>query len=566
MHPFAYNASSTADYAELAIPVSRAATYLTMGISVVFAHGNLARKMHAQANFYGLELDDSSEGVVRSVETAYLTSTELEVEVLAPVKHRYRVRVLQLIHANVRRLLYAPSSPLGLAHSNSTLFDATVAPGAIALMTCGSLSQSLAPQDVSLHASNASLVVRGVSALVFWGDVGPLDSGGARVGGFAPLLANGSTLDAGWLKVGSGEPVKLSIVGDAEPTSRRLVGVDTWIFRVGGGRPHVHTISTTGGEPHYAARGPFEGNTEITVYGNHLLPSEHLRCQLFDPVTGVRQSLPAHYDNERVVRCTTLRHEPLPGGQRLATMRPCFLKTLQASSDGGASWSTASAGLQYLFCDVYVSVEGSDATGHGTPDRPYQTIQRAIEASLSKPRAYYSYKAGTFAEADPTLGMADAGYTGVLRRSGSQMRSVTFGNERAQSVSKGFGYFVNRDRIIIQNGVYGGAGNVALHPLGRVVEVFAENRGYASIHCGDSGMPAVLVSDDRHAGEDITSRGSVSLFGVPTVGCDNVRVAGGFREGSRSRGSEAFEPSGTPRSYPYGDRMQPSDFAVGYSV
>lgn len=77
MHPFAYNASSTADYAELAVPVSRAATYLTMGISVVFAHGNLARKMHAQANFYGLELDDSSEGVVRSVETAYLTSTEL---------------------------------------------------------------------------------------------------------------------------------------------------------------------------------------------------------------------------------------------------------------------------------------------------------------------------------------------------------------------------------------------------------------------------------------------------------------------------------------------------------
>ena len=189
---------------------------------------------------------------------------------------------------------------------------------------------------------------------------------------------------------------------------------------------------------------------------------------------------------------------------------------------------------------------------------------------MSSPRAYYSYKASSYADADPTLGASDVGYTGVLRRSGSQVRNPTFGNERPQSTSKGFGYYVNRDRIILANGVYTGPGNVGLHPLGRVVEVMAENRGSASIHCGDTGMPALLVSDDRHAGEDLTGRGSVSLFGVPTVGCDTVRLAGGFREGAArpgySRTAEAFEPAGTPRSYPFGDRMQPQDFAVGYAL
>lgn len=154
----------------------------------------------------------------------------------------------------------------------------------------------------------------------------------------------------------------------------------------------MSAATTTHNEQQFSARGPFEGNTEVTVYGNHFLPSENLLCKFFDAQTNVTMVTPGAFDTEQQVRCITWRHEPLPGGKVTSTIRPCFYKTIQISSDNGAAWSTVSAMVRFLFCDVYISTTGSDENGFGTPDRPYRTLQRGIEAALDGPRTWWRYK------------------------------------------------------------------------------------------------------------------------------------------------------------------------------
>ena len=166
---------------------------------------------------------------------------------------------------------------------------------------------------------------------------------------------------------------------------------DRWTFRVYGGKPMVIGAVTPHNEPQFTARGPFEGNTEITVLGNSFFPGANLLCRLFDSETNITMTLQGHYDSMYRVRCITERHEPRPGGEMVATIRPCIFKTVQVSHNGGVTWSTASANVRFLFCDIYISTTGSDAAGHGTPNRPYATLQRGIEAALGNPRTYYTY-------------------------------------------------------------------------------------------------------------------------------------------------------------------------------
>ena len=294
----------------------------------------------------------------------------------------------------------------------------------------------------------------------------------------------------------------------------RSVG-DTWVFRVCGGRPAVYRISTPHREKAVAARGPFEGNTEVTLHGNHFLPSWHLQCQLQDPLTGAKLFVPGHYDTARRIRCVTPRVEPLPGGEKLATIRPCFYKYFSASSSAGPweRWSTASAAVRFLYCDVYVATDGSDLHGHGTPDRPYGSIAHAVSRALMHPRSFWAYKSGL--ATDPGSGKA---YTGrEIRGPGQGQARKVFGKRGLEVAGEqGLGYWVNRDRVVLADGVYGGAENTGLLPGGRVVEVVAKRRGEAVIDCTGTGNPAVFGS---HSGGD-TSRGAVLLSGVPTLQCD----------------------------------------------
>ena len=278
---------------------------------------------------------------------------------------------------------------------------------------------------------------------------------------------------------------------------------DRWLIRVYGGVANVVEARTTHEESSFLARGPFFGNTEITIIGQGFFPSSDMKCKLHDSATGVTQSLPAMFDSPQRVRCITQSHEPRSGGEVAGTFRPCFEKDIQVSIDG-ASYSAVKSSVKFLFCDVYVSTSGSDTYGDGTPNAPYLTLQRAFEASLGEARSYdLRYEVNNLK-------------TGI--RGSSQFRSVKFGSSSRIPINKGFGYFVNRDKVRIKSGTYTGAGNVGLHPLGKMLEVESKD-GQVVIDCAQEST-GMLVNGDRHGTEEVTNSGSVSFFGVTHVNCE----------------------------------------------
>ena len=171
--------------------------------------------------------------------------------------------------------------------------------------------------------------------------------------------------------------------------------------------------------------------------------------------------------------------------------------------------------LYFFYGDIYVSPSGSDATGLGTAGRPYRTLQKCVDAALTGPRSYYVYKRADGGDRDPAvpdgtprcpggvcesagqrvdqrpavgrnLGTGrDAGYTGrpVVSRRGRVTGWPTMGGGRSRwghdtgSGLKGIGYYVNRDRCVLKDGVYAGDGNRELQPRGRIVQVRGKGGG-----------------------------------------------------------------------------------------
>ena len=226
-------------------------------------------------------------------------------------------------------------------------------------------------------------------------------------------------------------------------TTGHAVG-DSWVFNVGSARPDVLEVTTSGNEGAYPSRVPFEGNAELTVRGQNFLPSDGILCKLSDNLTNVEMVFPGHYDTSEQIRCIAPRQDPhpgdgsLPGGRQYTTQRPCFFKDLQVSNDGGVSYSAVSEHARAFYCDVYVSVSGSDFTGEGTPDKPYQSIQRGIDMALDHPRSHYVYK--------------NEGLTGTEMRGASR---------------RGFAHYINRDRVILMTADYTGFGNIGASPTDR---------------------------------------------------------------------------------------------------
>ena len=278
---------------------------------------------------------------------------------------------------------------------------------------------------------------------------------------------------------------------------------DRWLIRVYGGKPNVVTATTTHEETTYAARGPFYGNTEITIHGQGFFPSDRMKCKLHDSVTGTGDMiLDAQFDSVQRVRCITKAHDPRSGGEVAGTFRPCFEKTITVSVDNGETYSDDSS-AKFLFCDIYVSKSGSDTYGDGTPNKPYLTLQRSFEAALGEARSYaLSYE-------------LDDLKTGI--RGSSEFRTMKFGSASKIPVNKGFGYYVNRDRVQISSGSYTGAGNIGLHPLGKMLEVVSKD-GTVVIDC-EKEATGMIVNHDRHGSEEVTNSGSVSFIGVTHVNC-----------------------------------------------
>jgi len=285
--------------------------------------------------------------------------------------------------------------------------------------------------------------------------------------------------------------------------SQHVLG-DRWLVRVYGGVPNVVAASTTHDDTVYPARGPFFGNTEITVAGQAFFASNAMKCKLYDSDTLVTQTLDAFFDNTGRLRCITTPHGERSGGEVIGTFRPCVQKTVQVSVNNGVSWTAVKSGVNFLFCDIYISKAGSDTYGSGTPNDPFLTLQRAIESALSEPRSYdIRYE-------------LDNPNTAI--RSPSQYRVAKLGRASKLPLNKGFGFYVNRDRIRIGEGTYTGAGNIGIHPLGKMLEAAAKD-GTVVFDCGDKGYSGVLVSGDRHATEEVTNSGSISFFNVIHDNC-----------------------------------------------
>ena len=182
----------------------------------------------------------------------------------------------------------------------------------------------------------------------------------------------------------------------------------------------------------------------VAINGQNFLPSDGILCKLSDNLTNVEMVFPGHYDTSEQIRCIAPRQDPhpgdgsLPGGRQYTTQRPCFFKDLQVSNDGGVSYSAVSEHARVFYCDVYVSVSGSDFTGEGTPDKPYQSIQRGIDMALDHPRSHYVYK--------------NEGLTGTEMRGASR---------------RGFAHYINRDRVILMTADYTGFGNIGASTTAR---------------------------------------------------------------------------------------------------
>eukprot|EP00793_Prasinoderma_coloniale_P001378 PRCOL_00005153-RA len=222
--------------------------------------------------------------------------------------------------------------------------------------------------------------------------------------------------------------------------------------------------------------------------------------------------------------------------------------------------------IYFLYSDIYVSPSGSDETGQGTAGRPYRTIQRCLEAALNEPRMHYVYKRADGGDRDPAVpgstsfdgtttehqhstsarhgtesaGMRvdatgdigatgyDKGYTGtrMAYRNGRITGRTTAGGLYGASgqsfdtrdTQKGFGYYVNRDRCVLKDGVYRGLGNSNLSPHGKMVEVWAENAHQATIDCGEQPLGLVHFNQERNA-MGANGKGSVSMHGVVTRRC-----------------------------------------------
>lgn len=242
--------------------------------------------------------------------------------------------------------------------------------------------------------------------------------------------------------------------------------------------------------------------------------------------------------------------------------------------------------IYFLYSDIYVSPSGSDSTGQGTAGRPYRTIQKCIDASLSGARDYYVYKKANGGDRDPSIPDGsprfgdetqgervdatgdgentptgyDQGYTGRTvrhvanrqtgwreKRTGALYGGKSWSDD-SKDTQKGFGYAVNRDRCVLKDGVYWGEGNRELQPHGHMIEVWAENAQNVTLDCGGKSVGKNVFASDRHAGEAAIATGSVSIKGVImrrcTVRADPAPDYRPYYPGRPGYGPGARDPNG----------------------
>ena len=263
----------------------------------------------------------------------------------------------------------------------------------------------------------------------------------------------------------------------------------------------------------YRARGPFSGNTEVYLNGTGFVPSDHIRAR-FSPwtlnatlhynVNRTKETGRCFFDTPEQIRCHTPRWYPYEeyyewqkGGYE-----PCFKTYVDVSNDGGLTWTAPrrSETNMFFYCPIYVSPFGHNQYGRGTPMLPYRDVSRAIEATLSHPRAYvtkkgfdYPRKRGVYDQTLPASELAG--------------RAARFGENGR---GRGFGEYINHDQIVLLpgpyedkdeiDGRYGPERNMNLDPGGRVLEIVSAGAAWFSGRGSSDGFGSELdVLHPTHA-------------------------------------------------------------------
>ena len=159
--------------------------------------------------------------------------------------------------------------------------------------------------------------------------------------------------------------------------------------------------------------------------------------------------------------------------------------------------------LYFLFSDIFVSPSGSDITGHGTAARPYATIQKCIDASLTGARDFYPGTVGASTLAGRLSSVVER-YVGASKR---------------QTATSGYGYTVNRDRCVLKDGTYWGQGNRELRAPGRVIQIWAENNDKVTIDCEGASIGRTVFAGVQDPSR-LTTAGSVTMQGIITKRCN----------------------------------------------
>lgn len=270
----------------------------------------------------------------------------------------------------------------------------------------------------------------------------------------------------------------------------------------------------------YRARGPFSGNTEVYLNGTGFVPSDHIRARfsawtlnatLHYNVNRTKETGRCFFDTPEQIRCHTPRWYPYEeyyewqkGGYE-----PCFKTYVDVSNDGGLTWTAPrrSETNMFFYCPIYVSPAGHNQYGRGTPMLPYRDVSRAIEATLSHPRAYvtkkgfdYPRKRGVYDQTLPVSELAG--------------RAARFGENRG----RGFGEYVNHDQIVLLpgpyedkdeiDGRYGPERNMNLDPGGRVLEIVSAGAAWFSGRGSSDGFGSELdvLRPTHAAGADKNER------------------------------------------------------------
>lgn len=345
----------------------------------------------------------------------------------------------------------------------------------------------------------------------------------------------------------------------ANPTHADNVPSDLWLF-------------TRTDLSHYLQRAPMWGNTEVTIRGKNLYPSESARClfwhtdsktwrtsySLCDTTNGwtyctrasdggccttshatfVSLTPTTASETWGYYKCMSPRHQPetlhsayteTPGiaVDMLFGLEDLSTFSLSANVPIGslgysALLSRPSVMNMWLrIADLYVSPSGSDmdlddpgsstaSGGDGSPQRPYRTVQRAIDRAI------------------------------VNSRSPSDYATAPYGLLHGQPGAKGTDQQFGRDLIVLHSGLYTGPGNIGLRTREKLLTIRAEwlHNNFVGISAYTPGATTEVLVDCKNSGQgfiedpaqrywdnnDNAEREAVIVQGVATKSCLNRRI------------------------------------------